>query len=922
MAMRQRHDASRASSEVAGRASDNTATAWHHLDTAQAMQDLGASTAGLSYEAVQQRRQRYGLNRLPVGKGRGALLRFLAQFHNLLIYVLLAAALVTALLQHWIDTGVILTVVLVNAVIGFVQEGKAERALDAIRGMLSPKARVVRNGTRVDLPAEELVPGDYVVLEAGDKIPADLRLIRVKGLQVQEAVLTGESVPVTKQVEAVDKHADLGDRFSMAYSGTLVTSGQGAGVVVATGVRTQIGHISSLLAEVQTVTTPLLEAMNRFARWLTVAIVGFAALVFFFAFFVRQFEMVDSFMAAVALAVAAIPEGLPAILTVTLAIGVQRMAARHAIIRRLPAVETLGSVSMICSDKTGTLTRNEMTVRGIVLASGTYTLSGVGYAPEGSLTTESGAVLSTLQEDSVLHSALRAMLLCNDAGLREEQGRWIVQGDPMEAALLTAVRKAGLDSPREVHHWPRLDVIPFAGEHQYMATLHRSPEGDERYVFLKGAPERVLDLCAEVMTPTGPQPLERDVWLAHVEARAALGERVLAVAQQQCLEPRTQLSSQDIQPNLVLLGLFGLLDPPREEAIQAVTDCRSAGITIKMITGDHAKTALAIGEQLGLETRYGALTGRDLDRLDDAALKSQVLKVNVFARTTPAHKLRLVRALQAQRHVVAMTGDGVNDAPALKQADVGVAMGHNGTETAKEASEMVLIDDNFASIANAVREGRTVYDNLKKAISFLLPINGGESGSIITAILLGLALPITPLQVLWVNMVSSVGLAMALAFEPAERDIMQRPPRRRDEAILSAFVIWRIVFVSLLFLAGIFGMYTWSIAQGFSVEQARTHAVNTLVIMEIFYLFSVRSLRARSWTVASILGTKAVFIAVTVVLLLQVVFTYAPFMQLFFDTRPMSATMIGIVLGVGVVVFLILELEKWLRLAIMRWWMR
>jgi magnesium-transporting ATPase (P-type) len=883
---------------------------WHSLSPEAVSAKLDSGSEGLDSEDVRGRLERWGPNRLPGVKPRGPLRRFVAQFNNVLIHVLIAAAVVTALLQHWIDTGVILLVVLVNSIIGFLQEGKAEKALEAIRNMLSPRASVIRAGERMTIPAEGLVPGDHVLLEAGDKVPADMRLLRAKGLQVQEAALTGESVPVEKRIEAVATDADLGDRFSMAYSGTLVTSGRGLGIVVATGADTQIGRISTLLAEVETLTTPLLKAMNMFARWLTLAIVGFAILVFLFAFVLRDFGAVDSFMASVALAVAAIPEGLPAILTVTLAIGVQRMAGRNAIIRRLPAVETLGSVSIICSDKTGTLTRNQMTVRSIALHGRDYAVTGVGYDPRGGVEFDGREIEP--EEDPLLVEVLRAMVLCNDATLREGGDGWAVDGDPMEGALLTVGLKGYLDPVFEHKAWTRTDVIPFESEHQFMATLNHDHEGHGR-IYVKGAPERLLEMCRSVYAADGERPLDRDAWVRRLDAMAVEGERVLAVAFRVTDSAKTELRFDDVDEGLVLLGLFGLIDPPREEAIQAVADCQSAGIRVKMITGDHAGTAQAIGRQLGLERTDRVLSGHELQRMDDDALRSVVRDVDVFARTTPEHKLRLVQALQSHGYVVAMTGDGVNDAPALKQADVGVAMGRNGTETSKEAAEMVLADDNFASIVNAVREGRTVYDNLKKAITFLLPINGGESGSIIVAIMLGWALPITPLQVLWVNMVSSVGLAMALAFEPAESDIMKRPPRSPGEPILSAFVIWRIVFVSILFLLGIFGMYTWSIAQGFSVDAARTHAVNTLVVMEIFYLFSVRSLRARALNAVGMLGTRAVAIAVLAVVGLQLLFTYAPFMQFFFDTRPVAPRELLAILGAGIAVFAVLEFEKAVR---------
>jgi magnesium-transporting ATPase (P-type) len=884
---------------------------WHSLGAQEAIDALAADPQrGLSSEEAQRRLQTYGANRLPPPKARGPLMRFLVQFNNLLIYVLLGAALVTALLGHWIDTGVILAVVLVNSVIGFVQEGKAEKALEAIRDMLSPNASVLRGARRATIPAEQLVPGDVVLLEAGDKVPADMRLVRAKGFQVQEAALTGESVPVEKRLEPVAEGAALGDRFSMAYSGTLVTSGQAVGLVVETGSRTELGHISAMLAEVQPLTTPLLRAMNTFARWLTVAIVSLASLVFAFGVLVRGFAFTEMFMAAVGLAVAAIPEGLPAILTVTLAIGVQRMAGRNAIIRRLPAVETLGSVSIICSDKTGTLTRNEMTVRAIAVDERLYEVTGVGYDPHGGFNLNDREIVP--EQHPLLIEAVRAMALCNDAALREQEGHWIVDGDPMEGALLAAGLKAGLDLDFETAARVRTDVIPFDAQHRFMATLHHDHEGCG-YIYIKGAPERLLEMCSSERGPGGERPIDEAAWMRRVESMADQGQRVLAVAHRPTAAKHRELLFSDVEAGLTLLGLFGLIDPPREEAISAVRECQAAGIRVKMITGDHAGTARAIARQLGLGNVSEVRTGKDLDAMDDATLRTIAPKVDVFARTTPEHKLRLVQALQANRYVVAMTGDGVNDAPALKQADVGIAMGRKGTETAKEASEMVLADDNFASIAAAVREGRTVYDNLKKAIVFLLPVNGGESGSIILAILLGFSLPITPLQILWVNMVSSVALAMALAFEQAEQDVMRRSPRPPGERILSGFLIWRIAFVSLLFLIGIFGVYFWSLERGASEELARTYAVNTLVVMEVFYLFSVRYLRTPSLTLTGVKGTRPVLIAVAVVTSLQLTFTYAPFMQLLFETRPVGIVEGMVIILIGVTLFLILEVEKVLR---------
>ncbi|WP_372590724.1 cation-translocating P-type ATPase, partial [Guyparkeria sp.] len=711
-------------------------TDWHSLGSEEALAKVDSTEDGLSQTEADRRLETHGPNRLPAGKRRGPAARLAAQFNNLLIQVLVAAAVVTALLGHWIDTWVILGVVVVNAVIGFAQEGKAEQALEAIRHMLSPRASVTRDGKRRTMPAEELVPGDVVLIEPGDKVPADLRLLRARNLRIQEAVLTGESVAVEKAVEAVDPDADLGNRAGMAYSGTLVAGGQGVGVVVATGADTEIGRISGMLADVESMTTPLLEQMDRFARLLAIVIVGIAAAVFAYGFWWQHLEATEMFMTVVGLAVAAIPEGLPAILTVTLAIGVQRMAGRNAIIRRLPAVETLGSVSIICSDKTGTLTRNEMTLRTVVTAGEVFTASGAGYDPHGGFSADGAEV--DPENCPALKEAVRTAARCNDASLQRQGDQWQVDGDPMEGALLVAAMKAGLDLEGEDDRLPRIDVIPFETEHRLMATLHHDHEG-QGYVFVKGAPERILDLCGEQRDGQGgTEPLDRSYWEDEVESIAAEGQRVLGIAVRSVSGDHRELSYDDLEDDMVFLGLLGLMDPPRDEAIRAVQDCRTAGIRVKMITGDHALTAGGIARQLKLENTDEVITGHQIDQLDDEELARKVMNVDVFARTTPEHKLRLVTALQAQGQVVAMTGDGVNDAPALKRADVGVAMGRGGTEVAREAAEMVLADDNFASVARAVREGRTVYDNLKKAILFLLPVNGGESLAILIAVMVGL----------------------------------------------------------------------------------------------------------------------------------------------------------------------------------------
>ena len=883
---------------------------WHNLDGDAVLERIEGSAQGLSQAEAERRLADHGPNQLPAGPRRSRLARLATQFNNLLIQVLIAAAIVTAFLGHWVDTWVILGVVVVNAVIGFAQEGKAEKALEAIRHMLSPRASVTRDGQRRTVPAEELVPGDVVLLEPGDKVPADLRLLRARNLRIQEAVLTGESVAVEKTTETTALDADLGNRHGMAYSGTLVAGGQGLGVVVATGADTEIGRISGLLSQVEDITTPLLQQMARFARLLALVIVGIAALVFAYGYLLQGRDATEMFMTVVGLAVAAIPEGLPAILTVTLAIGVQRMAGRNAIIRRLPAVETLGAVSIICSDKTGTLTRNEMTVRTVVTAGQVFTVSGAGYDPHGGFRTDGGEI--DPQGRPALRDTLRAAALCNDASLSRSEETWQVDGDPMEGALLIAAMKAGMELATEAERLPRTDVIPFETEHRFMATLHHDHEGNG-YIFIKGAPERILDMCDVQQDGDGTAALDRAAWDRQIETIAAEGQRVLGIAMRRVRADHRELSFDDLAGDVVLLGLLGLIDPPREEAIAAVRDCQSAGIRVKMITGDHALTARGIARQLKLRNADDVVTGHDLERLDEAGLAGTAPRVDVFARTTPEHKLRLVTALQAAGHVVAMTGDGVNDAPALKRADVGVAMGRGGTEVAKEASEMVLADDNFASVAQAVREGRTVYDNLKKAILFLLPVNGGESLAILLAVMAGLTLPITPLQILWVNMVSSVGLAMALAFEPPSPNVMKRPPRPRDEPMLSAFLLWRISFVSILFVTGVFGIFAWSQLHGSTLEEARTYAVNTLVVMEVFYLFSIRYLDSSSIGWRQIRGTRAVLIAVGIVAALQLVFTYAPFMETFFDTRPVDFIHGVEIIGIGVALFALLELEKWVR---------
>ena len=893
-----------------------TNTAWHSEEYKAVLETLRTSAQGLESHDAQGRLDAHGPNRLPTAAKRSVFLRFLSHFHNILIYVLIGSAVITAFLDHWVDTGVILAVVIANAIIGFIQEGKAEKAMDAIRHMLAPHANVIRGGERVSIEGEDLVPGDIVLLEAGDKVPADLRLFSAHGLQVQEAILTGESVPVEKHIKPAVADAPLGDRICMAFSGTLVTSGQGKGVVVATGKKTEIGRISGLLSEVETLTTPLVTQMGIFAKWLTVLILIIAALLLVFGYFVEHYDFTEMFMAVVGLSVAAIPEGLPAVLTITLAIGVQSMARRNAIVRRLPAIETLGSVSVICTDKTGTLTRNEMMVASVLTPQHLFSLEGNGYAPEGALKLKDTAVSPA--EHDVLADLARAASLCNDAALREKDGVWTVEGDPMEGALLAFAGKMDLDVRKEQAGWTRTDAIPFDARHRFMATLNHDHEG-HALVLVKGAPERILSMCKNQRGVNGDvQALDTSYWNSKAEEIAAQGQRVLAFAAMAVKPDHMVLEHQNVENTLTLLGMVGMIDPPRAEAITAVAECHGAGIRVKMITGDHAKTAGAIGRQIGLQNSDKVLTGADLDGMDDASLRQAVLNCDIFARTSPEHKLRLVMALQSHGMTVAMTGDGVNDAPALKRADAGIAMGMKGSEAAKEAAELVLADDNFASIAAAVREGRTVYDNIKKVISWTLPTNAGEAMCIIVALLLGMTLPVTPIQILWINLITAVTLGIALAFEPTEENTMRRPPRPRSEPLLSGDLIWHIVLVSLLFLCGVFGIYQYAMEKGYSIDLARTMALNTLVVMEIFHLFFIRNIYGTSLTWKAVRGTKVVWMTVIAITIAQFAITYLPPLQAVFSTVSIPFLDGVIIVGIGAALFAIIETEKQMRLAFRR----
>jgi magnesium-transporting ATPase (P-type) len=894
--------------QVANASTTGDEVSWHAIPVDEVVNRLATDIAkGLDPADAAARLKTYGPNRLPEGKRRGPLLRLVAQFNNVLVYVLLGAGFIKLMLSLWVDASVIFGVVILNAMLGFIQEGKAENALESIRNMLSAEARTLRGGETRLIPAEQLVPGDVVLLESGDRVPADLRLADVKNLRTEEAALTGESVPTDKNVEPVAANSTVGDRECMAFSGTMVVSGRATGVVVATGDATELGRINALLAGVSALETPLLRQITQFGYAITAIVGVVAVLVFAYGHWVKGLNFVDLFQAVVGIAVSVIPEGLPAVITITLAIGVQRMAQRNAIIRRLPAVETLGSVSRICSDKTGTLTLMEMMVVSAITAEAAYQVTGNGYAAEGEVRKDGRPA----NIEPVLALMGRVSILCNDAELFQEQGTWKVEGDPTEGALYPFATKLGLDRAAERAASPRLDAIPFESEHKFMATLHKSAESRE-FLLVKGAPEVILEHCDRQQTVSGePVSLDRAYFMQASDQLAGQGERVLALAWREgSIGKEGGLSAADLPRTLILLGLVGLLDPPRREAIEAVHECHGGGIRVTMITGDHRITAAAIAKMLGIGDGKTAITGAEIEEMRETTLQERVRDVDVFARASPEHKLRLVNAIQANRQIVAMTGDGVNDAPALKKADIGVAMGIKGTEVTKEAAEMILADDNFASITAAVKEGRTVYNNIEKAMLHMLPTNVAQGLVIAVAIFVGFTMPITAPQVLWVNMVTSVALAMVLSFEPHELDVMNRPPRAVRRSILTGFGVWRVIFVGLALLAVTLWAFFWMRSQGASDALARTAAVNMITIAQVFYLLNSRYLLDSSLSVTAHLGNRYLPLGIGAVVVLQLLFTYAPPLQAMFDTEAIPLRVWPWLFAGGLAFFLVVEAEK------------
>lgn len=888
---------------------------WHHLAEEDVLAALKSHhQEGLDTNEAAERLRLFGPNAISSQATQSPLKRFLLQFHNPLIYILLVAGVVTLLLSEYIDSSVIFAVVFINAIVGFMQESRAESAINSLRKMLSSHAMVIRNGQKMRIPATELVPGDLIALTTGDKVPADARLIQVRDLQIDESALTGESVPVLKECVRLDQDTILADRINMAYASTLVTYGQAEAVIIATGDDTETGRIASMISSAVSLETPLTKKIHSFSQWLLWIILALAGLTFIAGLF-HGASWVDNFMAAIALAVAAIPEGLPAVVTITLAIGVRRMASRHAIIRKLPAVETLGSTTIICSDKTGTLTENQMTVQQLWTQGAVHQFTGTGYDPTGSLSTTDDDSSSDLPVST--RQCLLAGVLCNDSHLVQKDSHWQVEGDPTEGALITSAIKAGLDREQLVRQHKRLDVIPFESDRQYMATMNVWTP-DQHIILLKGSLEQILKRCCDQLNTDGQSaPLAEKEIIAAAEHLASQGLRVLALAQ--CLVPSDQTNldafrQQEQAAQLSFTGLQAMIDPPRQEAIEAVRHCQAAGIQVKMITGDHALTAQAIARQIGIlppseAGSSGVLTGQQLATLSDHALLNEAQSTAVFARVAPEQKLKLVTALQAREQVVAMTGDGVNDAPALKQADIGVAMGITGTEVAKEAADMVLTDDNFASIAAAVEEGRNVFDNLVKFISWILPTNIGQGLVILVAVVLGLTLPVLPVQALWLNMTTAIFLGLALAFEPKESGLMDRPPRQPNSPILSTEMVSRILTLSTLLLAGAFGLFQWSLSQGQPEEVARTLAVTLFVVVQSVFLFNCRSL-SRSVLKTPAFSNPWIWVGIAIMSLAQLAFIYSPWMNLLFQSAPLAAEHWLLMLSYGFFVLLFIEGEK------------
>jgi len=873
----------------------------HTLDAAQALAALGASPAGLSPSEAARRLVECGPNALQAAPAVSPWALLAAQFRNVLILILLAATALSALLGHGVEAIAITVIVLFAVLLGFVQEFRAERAMAALRALAAPTATALRGGEETEVAAADLVPGDVILLAAGDRVPADARLLEAFNLAAQEAALTGESLPVAKHAAVLaDPQLPVGDRRNMVFAGTSVASGRGRALVTATAMATEFGRIAQMLQTVETARTPLQVNLDKLGTQLARAAAAVVAVIVVLGL-VRGQPFIEMLVFGIALAVAVVPEALPAVVTISLALGVQRLVRRHALMRRLAAVETLGSTSVICSDKTGTLTRDEMTARRLWVAGEVIDIGGSGYAPQGEFT-RGGARFAP---DAALRDLLAGAALCSDAhAVRTEEGRWTLKGDPTEGALVVAAAKAGLHKAELDAAFPRVDEIPFDADSKRMTTFHAT--AGRRVAYAKGAPEVIVAACSEVAGPNGAQPMDearRAAALAAAQAMAHDALRVIAVA---C---RADAGRDTVASGLTLLGLVGMIDPPRPEAAAAIAACAGAGIRVVMITGDHPQTAAAIARELGLLAAGGrVLTGAELDALDEAALAREADRIAVFARVSPAHKLRAVQALQARGHVVAMTGDGVNDAPALKRADIGVAMGITGTDVAKEAAAMTLTDDNFASIVAAVEEGRAIFGNIKKYLMFLLSSNIGEIGLMAGAALAGLPLPLTAVQILYVNLATDGLPALALAVDPPERDLMQRPPRDPRSGIFSRRVVTLMLVAGLWSAAVNLGLFAWALHSGRGAAHAMTMTFVALVLIQFFNAYGFRSDRLS--VLQRPLANRWLNLAVGWEVLLLAAIVYVPFLQAPFGTAALTPQEALIVLGTAATIVPVMELAK------------
>lgn len=876
----------------------------YQLTVEEVLKNQQSQPSGLTHNEASARLARDGLNALPEKAGKPAWLRFLAHFHDVLIYVLIAAAALTAVMGHWVDTAVILGVAVINALIGHIQENNAEKSLKSIRNMLSASAVVVRNGQHETVATTDLVVGDIVVLRAGDRIPADLRVMEAHNLRVEEAILTGESTVVDKTAEALTGELPLGDRKNLLFSGTTISAGAGLGVVIATGEATELGHINQMMTEIEKHRTPLLVQMDKLGKAIFSLILAMMVGLFIFSLLLRDMSMGELLLSLISLAVAAVPEGLPAIISIILSLGVQTMARKRAIIRKLPTVETLGAMSVICSDKTGTLTMNEMTVKAIITADKNYRVQGNSYEPTGEIHVEENDALAEIAPGSLLESYLRTIDLCNDSQLiRDEQGHWGITGGPTEGALKVLAAKAMLPAVESELR----SKIPFDSQYKYMATHYRI--GNDERVLVTGAPDVLFKLCRLQQTANGTEAFTQPHWEAEIARYAKEGLRMVAAAWKPAHADANALTHDCLNEGLIFLGIAGMMDPPRPEAIAAIGACQQAGIRVKMITGDHPQTAMSIGGMLGIHNSTHAVTGYELEQMDEAELAEAAVTYDIFARTSPEHKLRLVKALQDKGEIVGMTGDGVNDAPALKQADVGIAMGIKGTEVTKEAADMVLTDDNFATIASAVQEGRRVYDNLKKTILFIMPTNLAQGLLIIVALLAGNLIPLTPVLILWMNMATSATLSFGLAFEAGERNIMRRPPRQSNENVMDGFAIWRVGFVGTLIAACAFMLEAWLQPRGHSPEFIRTVLLQTLVTAQWVYMLNCRVSDGFSLG-RGLLMNKGIWLVSGILLLLQLAIIYVPFLQMLFGTEALPLRYWGITFAIGIALFFIVEIEK------------